>query len=172
MSKITIPKAQTDIGGSMNTWFFNEALSVSNIQKSTENGIQNIEGLIDMSIGDVADILTALGEVKEYLMAIKAPIALLDLDVPEDLPNNKTLDGAAQEVAKQFKDWLVPGSEKWLKDDNTEILFYTNPFAGNENSYLTGTEIKIIVDINGSVDALTIADAQAEIASGWEKLGE
>ena len=170
MSKITIPKTETDIGGSMNTWFFNEALSVSNIIKSTESGNQNIEGSINMSIIDVADILDAGGEVKEYLMAIKAPIALLDSDVPDPLPNNKTLDGSAQEILKTFSGWLVPGAEIWLKDDDTEILFYTNPFAGNENSYLTGTEIKIIVDINGSVDALTIADAEILTASGWTKL--
>lgn len=170
MSKITIPKTETDIGGSMNTWFFNEALSVSNILKSTENGTQKIEGLIDMSISDVASILAALGEVEEYLMAIKAPIALLDTDVPVGLPNRTTLDGTATEVPKQFKNWLVPGAEIWKKDDDTEILFFTNPFAGNANSYLKGSEIKIINDISGSVNALTIAQAEVETASGWTKL--
>lgn len=171
MSKIEIPIEEIKQDGSLQKWHYDNAIIRSDVIKTTENGTAKVQGIIDMSIGEVNDILQAGGEVYEYLMAVKAVIAFLDLDVPDPLPNNKTLDGTAQEILKKFSGWLVPGAEIWLKDDNLEILFYTNPFAGNENKYLTGTEIKIIKDINpANIDILTIADAQALTASGWTKL--
>ena len=171
MSKIVIPIGEIEKGGSLEDLFYNKAMIRTNVIKSELDGNSIAEGIIDMSIGEVNQILTAGGEVFEYLMAVKAIIGLLDIDVPDPLPNNKTLNGLAVEVLKTFSGWLVPGAEIWKKDDDSEILFYTNPFAGNENSYLKGSEIKIINDINpGNIDILTIADAEAETASGWTKL--
>lgn len=173
MSKIELPIAEIEIGGSMQTWHYDNAIIRSDVQKSTENGLAKIDGTIYMSIADVSQILTAGGEVFEYLMAVKAVISLLDADVPDPLPNNKTLDGTATEILKTFSGWLVPGSEIWKKDDDTEILFYTNPFAGNQDKYLTGSEIKVINDINpGNIDILTIEDAEVVVATGWTKLGQ
>ena len=173
MSKITLPIAEIEIGGTMQTWHYDNALIRSDIIKTTENGTAKVEGTIDMSINDVGQILTAGGEVFGYLMAVKAIIGILDADVPDPLPNNKTLSGTAEEILKKFSGWLVPGAEIWKKDDDSEILFYTNPFAGNQDKYLKGSEIKIINDISpANIDILTIADAEIETATGWTKLGQ
>lgn len=170
MAKITIPLEEIKITGSLQTWHYDNAIIRSDVNKSTENGSAIVQGNIDLSISDIADILAASGEVEENLMSIYAPIALLDSDVPEDLPNNKTLDGAAQEVAKQFKSWLVPGAEIWLKDTNDFIIFYSNPFAGNIDKYLKGSELAIINGISGSVDIHTVDWAKNEVLTGWTKL--
>ena len=81
-----------------------------------------------------------------------------------------TLDGSAVEVPKAFKHWILPGADIWKKDDDTEIMFYTNPFAGNVSKYLKGSEISIINDIGSTVNILTILDAEALVVTGWTKL--
>jgi len=124
-----------------------------------------------MGISEVDSILVAGGEVEGYLMAIKAPMALLDANVPDTLPNWNTLNGSAVEVAKQFKDWFNVGAEIWKKDDDSEILFFTNPFASNENSYLKGSEIKTLFQIQpATISVLTIADAEILTATGWTRV--
>jgi len=165
MSKVIVPKVATDIGGALNAWFFNEAISRSDINKKTSNGSQEIEGDLNLSIGDVGSILDEGGEVYGYLMAIRAPIAILELDVPFGLPKNVYFDGAA----KPFRAWFSYGAEAWIKEDQSEIIFYTNPFASNADLYLTGSEIKVIHDLQ-SVNALTIEDAKIITTEGWTKL--
>lgn len=165
MSKVIVPKAATDIGGALNTWFFNEALSRSDVNKKTVNGNQEIEGLLTLSIENIGDILNETGEVYGYLMAIQAPIAILELDVPFGLPKNVYFDSEP----KPFRAWFSYGAEAWIKEDQSEIIFYTNPFAGNADLYLKGSEIKVINDLQ-TVNALTIEDAQVITAEGWTKL--
>ena len=99
-------------------------------------------------------------------MAVRAPRALLNQEVPEGIPERLKWDG----TVKTFNDLLEVGAEIWEKNDNSQNIWYTNPFAGNENVYLTGSEMKIINDIDPQVDILTVADADAETASGWTKL--
>lgn len=170
MSKIEIPIAEVEIGGALFDFYYNKCMIRSDVVKETTDTTATAIDNFDLSITDVADILAEGGEVSEYLMAVRAPIALLDTDVPVGLPKRTTLDGTATEVPKQFKNWFVPGAEIWKKDDDTEIIFYTNPFAANENQYLTGSEISIINAISPSVTILTITDAEIETATGWEKL--
>ena len=165
MSKVITPKTSTDIGGALNAWFFNDALSRSDVIKKTINGNQEIEGVLNLGISNIGDILAEGGEVYGYLMAIQAPIAILEIDVPFGLPKNIYFDGAA----KPFRAWFSYGAEAWIKDDQSEIIFYTNPFAGNEDLYLKGSEIKVINDIN-TVEALTVEDAEIITAEGWTKL--
>jgi hypothetical protein len=168
---LEIPLIEVEIGGSVFNYYYNNVILRADVVQTTTNGTATATGNISPDIAEVNSILTAGGETFEYLMAIKANIALLDTDVPDPLPNNKTLDGTATEVLKTFSGWLVPGAEIWKKDDNTEILFYTNPFAGNPSSYLKGSEIKIINDINpAQIDILTIEAAEIETATGWTKL--
>jgi hypothetical protein len=165
MSKVIVAKTATDINGALNTWFFNEAISRSDVTKTTVNGNQEIEGSLNLSILNIGDILAESGEVYGHLMAIQAPIAILELDVPFGLPKNVYFDGAA----KPFRAWFSYGAEAWIKDDQSEIIFYTNPFAGNEDLYLKGSEIKVINDLQ-TVEALSIEEAEAETASGWTKI--
>lgn len=170
MSKVTIPLIAVEIGGTLNSWYYNNCVLRSDVVKTTDDVNATAADSFEFSLADVASILAEGGEVSEYLMAVQSPIALLDTDVPEGLPNRLTLDGTATEVAKQFKNWLVPGAEIWVKDDDTEILFYTNPFAGGVSQYLKGSEISIINSIAGTVSILTIANAELETSTGWTKL--
>jgi len=165
MSKIIIPIAEAEPGGSLKDLYYKLAVIRTDIKKSTTDTEAIIEGLFKLSIAEVNSILVAGGEVYGYLMAIRAPKALFNAVVPDGLPNRLTFNGAS----KTFDSWLVPGAEVWLKDDDTEIILFTNPFAGNEASYLTGTEIKIIHSMPGVV-AITVSSANAETAIGWTKL--
>jgi len=170
MSKITLPLTAVETGGALNSFYYNKCVLRSDVSK-TNDGVNVIAtDSFSFSLSEVASILNNGGEVSEYLMAVRAPIALLDVDVPVGLPKRLTLDGTATEVAKAFKNWLVPNAEIWVKDDNTEILFYTNPFAGNPSDYLLGSEIKLIFDISAQVTVVTIEDAEAEVVTGWTKL--
>ena len=170
MSKIIIPIDAVKIGGALNSFYYDNAILRSDVITLTDETNATADGVFDLSIADVGSILDALGDTEGYLMAVQTPIALLDLDVPDPLPNNKTLNGQAVEVFKKFSDWFNTGAEIWKKDDDTEIIFYTNPFASNESSYLKGSEIAIINDIGGTVNILTIAQAEAETATGWTKV--
>lgn len=160
-----MPIAEVRTGGSLESLYYDSALIRSDILKSTTEMEAIAEGVFNMTINEVNDVLVAGGEVEGYLMAIKADKSLFDEVVPDGLPNRLTFNGNP----KTFDSWLVPGAEVWLKDDDSEIIFYTNPFAGNENSYLTGTEIKII-HLMPNAEAITVEDAKAETASGWVKL--
>lgn len=170
MAKITLPIEEVQNGGTLHDWYYDEAIIRSDINKKTDGVNATAEGTFNLTLGNVGSILANGGEVESYLMAVHAPISLLDTDVPEGLPKRTTLDGTATEVVKQFKNWLLPGAEIWKKDDNLEILFYTNPFAGNVSQYLKGSEIAIINDIHATVNILTIADAQLLVETGWTKL--
>lgn len=170
MSKITLPLSAVVIGGALQDFYYNNCVIRSDVNKSNDGNNVIAENGFDLSIAEIGAILSNGGEVENHLMAVKAPIALLDIEVPEGLPSRLTLDGTATEIAKQFKNWLVPGVEIWKKEDDTEILFYTNPFAGGVTTYLKGSEIKIIYDIDNSVTVLTIEQAQDEVTTGWTKL--
>lgn len=166
MSKVTMPIEAVQSGGSLETLYYDSALIRSDVLKSTNETEAIAEGVFKMSINEVNSILTALGEVYGYLMAIRAPKTIFDIAVPDGLPNRLTFNG----VVKIFDSWLVPDAEIWLKDDDTEIIFFTNPFAANESSYLKGSEIKLIHDISGAVNVITVEDANTETATGWTKL--
>lgn len=166
MSKITVITDTIKTGGSLKDWNYDNVLVRSDVSSLTQNGNTIINGLIDMDIADVGQILAQGGEVEEYLMAIIAPKTLFGDIVPDGLPKRLTFNGET----KTFDMWLVPSAEVWLKDDDTQIIFFTNPFAGNEGSYLTGSEVKLIHDISAQVRAITVGAANELTATGWEKL--
>lgn len=172
MAKIILPIAEVQNGGTLHSWYYDEAIIRSDVNKKTDSINATAEGIFDLSLGNVGSILTNGGEVEAYLMAVHAPMSLLDTEVPDGLPKRMTLDGSAVEVPKAFKHWILPGAELWKKDDDTEILFYTNPFAGNVFQYLKGSEISIINDIHATVEILTIVDAEILVATGWTKITE
>ena len=170
MSKVKIPLTEVEISGSLQSWYYNNAILRSDVMKSTDSTYAYASDSFQLTISEVGNILNAGGEVEEYLMAVKAPIAIMNTDVPSTLPKYQKLDNTGSLVAKKFSDWLVPNAEIWKKDDDTEVIFYTNPFAGNVSSYLKGSEIKVINDLGATVNIMTVADAQSEVASGWTKL--
>lgn len=166
MSKITIPIDSVKTTGALFALYYDSLGLRSDVNKSTNETQAIAEGVFKMTITELDSILVEGGEVEGYLMAVRAPKVLLNEDVPVSLTNSVKWDG----TAKTFNDWLVPGAEIWEKDDNTEILFYTNPFAGNESKYLKGSEIKTILIDTGATNVLTIEEAEALTASGWTKL--
>lgn len=167
MSKIQIPIANVQTGGSLFNWYYNNCIIRSDVSKSTDDNFAYAEDNFNLSIAEVTSILTTGGEVEQYLMAIEADIAILSTNVPSGLPNRLKWDG----TVKKFNDWFIPGAEVWKKDDNTKILFYTNPFASNQDKYLKGSEIKAIYEISPAlIDVLTITQAQVEVSTGWTKL--
>lgn len=171
MAKVTLPIAEVELGGSMQQWHYDNAIIRTDVKMSINNGDSITEGTLELTLGNVGSVLAAGGEVESYLMAVQAPLSLLDTDVPAGLPRNTTLNGSAVEVSKTFSNWFVKGAEIWKKDDDSEIIFYTNPFAGNVSLYLKGSELSIINDIHATVVIETIAQAQAIIdAGGWTKI--
>jgi hypothetical protein len=160
MSKITIPLTEVITGGTLKNWYYDNCIIRSDVVKTTDTAYAYAEDTFDLG-----------GEVEGYLMAVNATINIMSTNVASTLPNYQKLDDLGALIAKEFSDWLVPGAEIWKKDDNTRVIFYTNPFAGNQSEYLKGSEIKIINDISpANIDILTIAEAEAETASGWTKL--
>ncbi len=171
MSKATIPLIAVEIGGDLQAWYYNNCVLRSDVTKTIEGTNVVAENGFEFTIGEVNNILAETGEVEEYLMAVRSPISIMSTDVPDTLPKYLGLDDTGTLVAKTFSAWFNTGVELWKKDDDSEIIFYTNPFAGNASSYLKGSEIKIINDLGAPVSILTIADATTLIdAGGWNKL--
>lgn len=170
MSKLTIPISAVKTGGALFNWFYNNCTLRSDVEKSTDSVNAYAIDNFDLSFANIETLLTQGGEIEFYLMAIHANIALLGDNVPVGLPNRLTYDTSGSQISKTFANWLVPGAEAWKKDDNSEILFYTNPFAGNVDKYLKGSEIKLISDLANTIEVLKISDAQALVASGWTQI--
>jgi hypothetical protein len=170
MGKIQIPSEAVEIGGSLNTFYFDKAMLRSDVVKTNDGETATAEDNFDLTIGEVGSILAAGGEVLEHLMAVRAPIVFFTQLVPIDLPNSQKYDGSGDLTNRSFSDWFNTGAEIWIKDDKTEMLFYTNPFAGNSSSYLKGSEVSIINDISGSVQIKTITEAEAITVTGWTKI--
>lgn len=170
MSKVTIPSAGVQVGGTLHDWYYNNCVLRSDVVK-TNDGINAIaEDNFSLTRAEVNNIMTAGGQVEKYLMGVRANMALMGDDIPSSLPNYKTLNTSGVWVAKTFSNWFSPGAEIWIKDDNTEFLFYSNPFAGNEDKYLNGTELVILNGLTNVINVLTIAQSEALTASGWTKV--
>lgn len=169
MSKIQIPSAEVKIGGLLNQFYYDKAMLRSDVIKSNDGITATAEDDFDLSIADVGSVLNAGGEILEHLMAVRAPITFFSQLVPEGLPNYQKYDGSGDLTSRSFNDWFNTGAEIWIKNDKTEMLFYTDPFAGGKSDYLKGSEVSIINDISGSVQIKTIAEAEVIALTGWTK---
>jgi hypothetical protein len=170
MVKLTIPLSAVSVSGALFNWYYNNCVLRSDIIKGIDGANVTAEDSFSLTFAQINTLLTNGGDAEFYLMAVHADIDLLGDTVPVGLPNRITYDTSGGQIAKTFNNWLVPGAEFWKKDDNTEILFYTNPFAGNEDKYLKGSEIKLIDDLANCIGILKISDAEALVATGWTKL--
>lgn len=170
MSKVTIPSQHVQTGGALFDWYYDNCVLRSDVVKTNDGANAVAEDNFQLTRAEVVNILLNNGEVEKYLMAVRANMALMDEDVPVTLPNNQSLDGTGAWVSRTFSNWFGRGAEIWIKDDNTEILFYTNPFAGNEDQYLKGSEIRILNQLTEVTNVLTIAQAGTLVASGWTKV--
>lgn len=168
MAKLTIPLATVQKGGAFENWYYNNC-----ILRAGQIGLQtddtNAYAIDSFNLGEtqLLALLSNGGEIEEYLMSIHAPYSLLNQDVPVGLPNRLAFD----DTVKKFKNWIVKGAEVWIKNDDSEICFYTNPFALNQANYLKGSEIEIIKNIAPSqIDILRTSDVQVLVETGWTKV--
>lgn len=171
MAKLTIPLSVVQAGEAFADWYYNNCiLRASQVALTTDETNAYAVNSFKLGWNAINTLLANGGEMEEYLMAIHAGIDLLADTVPDGCPNRMTYNTSGAQVPKTFNNWLVPGSDFWKKDDNTEILFLTNPFAGNEDKYLKASEIKLIADLPNTIEILKQADAMALLLTGWTKI--
>lgn len=178
--KFTVPTTSIQKGGSLEDFYYDLLIvGRSDLSKISDNGNTIVQGELVLSISQVNQILIAGGEVEQYLMAIKADIALLGDDLPTGLPNQNTLDEVGAAEIRKFKNWFDTSAEVWKKDTNDKIYFLTNPVGTSTSQYLLGSEILILFDsfgggtpsvIDRNLEVHTIAEFQAEIATGWTQV--
>jgi hypothetical protein len=182
--KFIVPTSTIQTGGSLEDFYYDLLVGRSDLDRYEENGNTVCEGNLILTLGQINQILTAGGEVYEYLLAVRADIALLGDDLPSnspnvEFPNRQTLDESAGTEVRKFKNWFDSSAEVWKKDTDDEIYFLTNPIGNTIDKYLIGTQIATlfnsfgggspsIVDRNLDVD--TIAQFEAEIATGWTQV--
>lgn len=171
MAKLTIPLSAVQNGAPFFGWYYNNCILKSS-QISLTTDVTNAYAInsFNLAWSAINTLLTNGGEMEFYLMAVRANIDLLADTVPDGCPNRMTYNTSGIQVPKTFNNWLVPGSDWWKKDDDTEILFLTNPFAGNEDKYLKASEIKLIDDLPNTISILKQSDAMTLVSSGWTKI--
>lgn len=173
MAKITIPLSSVQITGTLHDWFYNNVQLNSEISNQPSGGNLMINDInatnkLVLSQVQILNILTAGGEVEEYLAGIRAPNSLAGVTVPSGLPDHETII----ENPKNFEQWISNRAELWTEDAGDEFIFYTNPHARSRDEYLTASQMEIIRQLNTTdITILTVAEVQAVVASGWTKRG-
>lgn len=172
--KLTIPTSQILSGQPLQS-FYDDLIKInSQLDVQTDNGnviINDANATVKIIIdeADLLDILTANGEVEEHLMSIHATDTIKQTEVSDTLPHYKFADG----TTKKFIEWFVFGSEAWVEDGAPDgIMFRSNPLAGlvGPSGYLTGSQMKIIKDLDPAYSILTNAEADVIIAGNWTKI--
>jgi hypothetical protein len=170
MTKLTFPLSVVEVGGALFNWYYNNVQLRSDVTKSSDASNAYAVNNFGLTFNAIKTLLTNGGDVEFYLMAVHANIDLLGDTVPDGLPNRMTYNISGTQIPKTFNYWFNTGSDKWKKDDNSEIVFLTNPFAGNEDQYLKGSEIKLIEDMPNTIEILKYQDALDLVDSGWTKI--
>lgn len=172
--KLTIPTSEILSGQPLQA-FYDDLIKInSELSVQTDNGnviINDNNATVKIVIdeAELLNVLSAGGEVEEHLMSIHATDAIKQTEVPDTLPHYKFADGSI----KKFIEWFVFGSEAWVEDGAPDgIMFRSNPLAGlvGPSGYLTGSQMKIIKDLNGSNEILTNAEADVITAGNWTKI--
>jgi len=169
MSLITIPVVAAQNGGNLYTLvddLTNLNSEVSRLRQNDDLLIDDIEASVSIEIDEtlLLSILAEGGEVEQYLFAVNAPLSLGVTPVPAGVPYR---DNAINEV-KQFKDWFLFGSELWINNTTSRIIFYSNPLGAQADisQYLKGSEVKLIKDVDSAnINILTLDEAQAAIVA-------
>ncbi len=172
--KLTIPTSEILSGQPLQN-FYDDLIKVnSQLSVQTDNGnviINDNNATVKIIIDEteLLNVLSAGGEVEEHLMSIHATDAIKQTEVPNTLPHYKFADGSI----KKFIEWFVFGSEAWVEDGAPDgIMFRSNPLAGlvGPSGYLTGSQMKIIKDLNGSNEILTNSEADVITSGSWTKI--
>lgn len=132
--KITYPISAALPGGALHDFDYELRMNSELTIQKNGSDIEIIDGIV-LSISEVATILNNGGEVEDYLMAIKAPIADIVNTVHANMPD-RTKPGASGDVDRNYNDWLAP-ENVWTT--GTHFYFLTQTVAGTN---LTGSQIR------------------------------
>ena len=166
--RFEIPTSAVEVGGVLHDFYYNLFIGRSDLVRTVNDGMITVTGELVLSLGDIYNITEYGGNIFEYLAAIKCNIGLLGLDIVPDLPKRETLDENAAVVIKKFQNWFEVNSTMYLKDDNLEIFFLTNPFGNSQTEYLTGLELRTLTAIPGyDVGIYTLEQFNDQVSSGW-----
>jgi len=150
--KIIYPITEALPGGNLHNFDYELRMDSDLVIQKNGSNIEIINGNIELSISQIGQILANGGEVEDYLMVVKAPIAGLVNDVADGLPDRlKPVQGGTE--IRKYNDWLTPGNV-WT--NATHFYFLTITVAG---TYLKGSEIKILNDL-ANVDVLLTTDPE------------
>lgn len=172
--KLRIPTSEILSGQPLQA-FYDDLIKInSQLDVQTDNGnviINDSNALVKVVIDEdnLISILNAGGEVEEHLMSIHATDTIKQTNVPDTLPHYKFADVSI----KKFIQWFVFGSEAWVEDGAPDgIMFRTNPLAGlvGKEGFLTGSQMKIIKDLDPAYSILTNAEADVITSGSWTKI--
>ena len=145
--KIVYPISAALPGGALHDFDYelrmNSDLEITKVSDNVE-----ITGQVPLTIDQAVLVLDNGGNVYDYLMAVKLPIANLTTDVPSTLPDS-TKPTASGTEPRQFNDWLAPNNV-WVND--THFYFLTQTVA---KTVLNGTQIAELATVEGIEYLLT-----------------
>ena len=172
MAKVTIPAASAQNGGNLYILVDDLTNLNSEVTRTRDNDNLILDDAnasaaqkIQMDEATILSVLAESGDSEGYLFAVRVPISVSNTAVPVGVPLRTNIVGDV----KVFKDWFLPDSEVWLKDDNSELIFYTDPNPP-ANVLLKASEAELIRQIDTvNYSFLTTEEASTEVASGWTK---
>ncbi len=166
--RFTLPLDTIEVGGALHDYYYNLLVGRSDLKRTVSNDIVTVEGDLELSLPDLYSIVqTGGGEVYEYLISVKSDISLLGEFVSEGLPNRLTLNESAQSEVRAFKNWFENTSTLYKKNDDSEVLFLSNPVGTSPSEYLTGSQIFLLTALTThSVSVYTISQFNDMIESG------
>lgn len=150
--KITYPIAAALPGGALHNFDYELRMNSSLTITKNGNNVEIVNGNVELTISQLGTILSNGGEVEDYLMAIKAPIADLESVVHANMPD-RTKPGAAGDVDRNYNDWLSP-SNVWV--NATNFYFLTITVAGTN---LKASEIRDL-HIQSGWSAILVTDPE------------
>ena len=186
MSKIIIPAATAEVGGTLFDLVYNGSILNSEVANTLENGNRIIDDT-NASAGQklviteegILEILAEGGDIENYLFAIRQPSASASLKVPEGVPLREFILWNLNPVdanIKNFGQWYSLNADVWLNEVIDEIIYYNNPNPSG-GPILKASEAEIIRQIDTDNNSfLTVAEAQAITSPGgvpdpnWVKL--
>lgn len=152
--------------GNTNSGFTNVKEGLNQIISDTTASPAN---KISMDQETLLKILDVGGDMEEHLMAIRVDNTWAALPITDGLPRRKNAKGQI----RNFVDWFIEGSELWLQDVGTGIIFMSNPAGGlaGISDYLKGSEMEIIRLLNtDDYSIMSRADADVITNVGWTQV--
>jgi len=170
--KATIPLIAVLSGGNLKD-FYDDLIKVRSDREISNDDINVFieSNSLELTIAEQVQILNEGGDVEQLLMSIRADINLLGTDIPNGIPNQNTIDEAAQAEIRKFKNWFDTSAELYLNDAETKVYFLTNPLGNSVSEYLKASELLILAGLVASnLEVRTAEQFNTDIQSGWSKV--